>query len=207
MTTRRGRRIGALIAAAAVALGLLAVGPGTATAEPPPLTTPEEFQLDRYTQADPATFRSLAYQDNGRSFLRAGRWVCQIDAGYGSFGCQGSPATAPPNTLGASVTSGQSGPHWVRTGFLQEPNYRFGSAAGFRAPTLVVGSRVTIKGVTCTAPRPDVVACRSGERGLIFTPAWHKFFYPSWDSKRAHSPNPAPRYLPPRLQYWNQLPQ
>ena len=66
------------------------------------------------------------------------------------------------------------------------------------------GSRVTLYGVTCTAPRADVVACRTGSRALIFTPGWHKFFFPSGDI--AHSPNPAPRYLPPRLQYWNQLP-
>ncbi|GAA1483041.1 hypothetical protein GCM10009624_34810 [Gordonia sinesedis] len=213
---RAGRRPALRRAAATVAaVGLLAGGlsvtlttpaasaaPGSARAAGPAL--PVEFDLARYRPADPTTFRSLAYGDNGRSFFTTGRWMCQIGPQYRYVGCQGRPTTAPPTALGAAISADQSGPWWVATGFLYEPTYRFGSKTGFRPPRLGVGQRVTIAGVTCTVPRPDAVACRTGGRALVFTPGWHKFFFPSGD--RGHNANPAPRYLPPRLQYWNQLP-
>lgn len=187
----------AVIAAVASALA------PTATAAPPGPPIPIEFQLDRYTPVKPDRFRSLAYVDDGRSFVRVGNWTCQFTR-YRYVGCKGAPATAPPGTLGVTITADQQGPYWVQNRFLYSPSYRFGSKAGFRAPTLAVGHRVTIMGTTCTAPRPNVVACLTGSRAFILTPAWHKFFFPSGDT--AHNNNPAPRYLPPRLQYWNQLP-
>ncbi|WP_131734577.1 hypothetical protein [Gordonia paraffinivorans] len=200
------RTVGAL--AAFVAAGGVAIGAPPAVAAPAGPTLPVEFDLARYQPVDPTTYRSLAYADNGRSFFTAGRWMCQIGQGYRYVGCKGHPATAPRGASGAAIAGDQQGPWWV----MPDDTYHWGSRAGFRPPVLGVGKRVTIAGVTCTVPRPDVVACRTGARALIFTPAWHKFFFPSWDtlgpgtSAVAHSPNPAPRYLPPRLQYWNQLP-
>lgn len=205
-----GGRMAVAVAAAAVTVAALttgALGASTASAAPGAAASgpalPVEFDLARYRPAEPTRFRSLAYSDNGRSFFTTGRWMCQIGPQYRYVGCQGRPATGPPNALGVAIAGDQSGPWWVATG-LGAPTYRFGSTAGFRPPVLGVGQRVTIAGVTCTVPRADAVACRTGARAVIYTPGWHKFFYPSGD--RAHSGNPAPRYLPPRLQYWNQLP-
>ncbi|WP_237421859.1 hypothetical protein [Gordonia sp. SID5947] len=175
--------------------------PVTASAAPASgPTMPVEFDLSRYQPVDPASYRALAYADNGGGFLRAGRWLCRIGPTYRYVGCQGTPATAPRDVRGAAISGDQQGPWWV-PGWS---NYRFGAPSGFRAPTLPVGKRVTLAGVTCTAPRPDTVACRTGARALILTSGWHKFFFPSGDT--AHSNNPAPTYLPPRLRYWNQLP-
>ncbi|MFW0786123.1 hypothetical protein AAFP35_16570 [Gordonia sp. CPCC 206044] len=182
--------LGLLAGPAVIAEAAPAAGPGL----------PAEFDLSRYQPANPTQFRALAYSDNGGAFLRAGRWLCRIGPGYRYVGCQGRPATAPPTARGAAISGNQQGPWWVP----DWSNYRFAAPSGFRAPTLPVGQRVTVAGVTCTAPRPDVVACRTGARAMILTPAWHKFFFPSGDT--AHSPNPSPRYLPARLQYWNQLP-
>ncbi|MDL9935308.1 hypothetical protein QSJ18_00975 [Gordonia sp. ABSL1-1] len=175
----------------------------------PPL--PVEFDLTQYQPVAPTTFRSLAYADDGASYFTTGRWNCVVGPRYRYVGCQGRPATAPANAIGAAITGDQQGPWWVINGQLGT-TYRFAPRSGFRPPLLRVGQRVTIAGTTCTVPRPSAVACRTGERAFIFTPGWHKFFFPSWDTLGpgnnavAHSPNPAPRYLPPRLQYWNQLP-
>ncbi|MFI8772639.1 hypothetical protein ACIGKQ_10815 [Gordonia sp. NPDC062954] len=202
LRTHRPRRTVATIIAAfgvAVVTALTAPAPSS-SAVPPGPTLPVEFDLARYQPVNPEQYRSLAYVDNGRGFLRVGRWMCQIGPGYRYVGCQGHPATAPAGIRGAAISGDQQGPWWVPPA----TTYRFDAPSGFVPPTLSVGSRVTLYGVTCTAPRADVVACRTGSRALIFTPGWHKFFFPSGDT--AHSPNPAPRYLPPRLQYWNQLP-
>lgn len=203
-TSRTGRRLPAkatVVVALAVTVVAVLAGPApSSSAAPPGPTLPAEFDLSRYQPVNPEQFRSLAYVDNGRGFLRVGRWMCQIGPGYRYVGCQGHPATAPPDVRGAAISGDQQGPWWVPPA----TTYRFGAPSGFRPPTLPIGSRVTLYGVTCTAPRADVVACRTGSRAMIFTPGWHKFFFPSGDI--AHSPNPAPRYLPPRLQYWNQLP-
>ncbi|MEO9329485.1 hypothetical protein [Gordonia aurantiaca] len=194
--------------AALVTAGGIAVAAPAAEATPPGPTLPVEFDLSRYQPVEPTIFRSLAYGDNGRSFFTTGRWMCQIGQAYRYVGCKGHPATAPRGASGAAIAGDQQGPWWV----MPDQTYHWGSRTGFRPPVLGVGKRVTIAGVTCTVPRRDTVACRTGERALIFTPAWHKFFFPSWDTLGpgnnavAHSPNPAPRYLPPRLQYWNQLP-
>ncbi|WP_439030762.1 hypothetical protein [Gordonia terrae] len=199
------RRVTVVLAALTVAAGIASAPPAIAAPGP---SMPVEFDLTRYQPVDPTMFRSLAYADNGRSFFTTGRWMCQVGPGYRYVGCQGRPATAPPDALGAAIADDQQGPWWARN----TQTYRFGSNAGFRPPVLGVGKRVTIAGVTCTVPRRDTVACRTGQRALIFTPAWHKFFFPSWDTLGPgnnavdHSANPAPRYLPPRLQYWNQLP-
>nr|EMP11769.2 hypothetical protein ISGA_2523 [Gordonia sp. NB41Y] len=199
------RMIATVGVSAAIILGLPAtMSSPAAQAAPAGPTMPVEFDLARYTPVDPDHYRSLAYADNGRSFFTTGRWMCQVGPQYRYVGCQGRPATAPRNALGAAIAGDQQGPWWVQPG-LGDPTYRFGSKTGFRPPQLRVGQRVTIGGVTCTVPRADTVACRTGARALIFTPGWHKFFFPAWDTK-AHSANPAPRYLPPRLQYWNQLP-
>lgn len=199
------RRAVTVLAAVTAAAGL-AVAPPTSAAPGPSM--PLEFDLSRYQPVAPTTFRSLAYVDNGRSFFTTGRWVCEIGPGYRYVGCAGRPATAPPNATGAVISDDQQGPWWARA----DQTYRFGPESGFRPPVLGVGKRVTIEGATCTVPRRDTVACRTGDRALIFTPAWHKFFFPSWDTLGPgnnavdHSANPAPQYLPPRLQYWNQLP-
>ncbi|AZG46689.1 hypothetical protein [Gordonia insulae] len=195
---RRWRRL----AVALTVVGLALTAPlGAASAAPPPgPTMPVEFDLTRYQPVGGAQFRPVAYSDDGRAFLRIGGWLCQIGPDYRYVGCQGRPATAPRDVRGAAISGDQQGPWRIP----DWSNYRFGAPSGFRAPTLPVGKRVTIAGVTCTAPRPATAACRTGSRALIFTPGWHKFFFPSGDT--AHSPNPAPRELPPRLQYWNQLP-
>lgn len=206
------RRLASTLAAALLVSAGAALSTPAADAAPagPPL--PVEFDLSRYQPVNPTTFRSLAYVDNGRSFFTTGRWMCQIGPQYRYVGCQGRPATAPLNATGAIFALDLQGPWWVASKGPGGQNYRFGSKSGFRPPLLGVGKRVTIAGVTCTVPRANEVACRTADRGLIFTPAWHKFFFPSWDTIKpgndavGHSPNPAPRYLPPRLQYWNQLP-
>lgn len=175
-------------------------------------TMPAAFDLTRYQPADPLAFRSIAYADNGRSYFATPRWTCQVGPSYRYVGCQGRPATAPPGTIGVTIAGDQQGPWWVGTGSFYTPSYRFGAPSGFRAPMLGVGKRVTMFGVTCTVPAADTVACRTGDRALILTPAWHKFFFPTWDSRKpgvsavAHSNNPAPQQLPPQLRYWNQLP-
>lgn len=200
--------VASLGVAAAVVCGAPVALAGNASAAQPPL--PAEFDLSRYTPVSPTSFRSLAYADNGRSFFTTGRYMCQIGPQYRNVGCQGSPATAPADTLtartlGAAIAGDQQGPYWVRTNWPLAPTYTFGSAAGFRAPLLRVGQRVTIAGVTCTVPHPDQVACRTGSRAMIFTPAWHKFYWPDWD-RLGHNNNPASRYLPARLQGSSQLP-
>ncbi len=182
--------------AATVALGAPAV---TASAAPAP-TTPTAFDLSRYQPVGAGQFRPVDYADNGRAFLRIGGWLCQIGPGYRYVGCQGHPATAPPRVRGAAISGDQQGPWWVP----DTSDYRFGAPSGFAPPTLPVGGRVTIAGVTCTAPGPGVAACRTGSRALIFTRAWHKFYFPAGDT--AHSANPAPRYLPPSLRGSAQLP-
>ncbi|OZC32917.1 hypothetical protein [Gordonia polyisoprenivorans] len=197
--------VGVAAALAVVAPAMLA---SDASAAPPP-PMPAEFDLSRYTPVSPDAFRSLAYEDNGRSFFTTGRYMCQIGPQYRYVGCAGSPATAPADTptsqtLGATIAGDQQGPFWVRTNWPFAPTYRFGSTTGFRPPILHVGQRVTIAGVTCTVPMPNEVACRTGSRALIFAPGWHKFFYPAWD--QAHDGNPAPQYLPAALRGSSQLP-
>lgn len=207
---RNFSRLGRAMATAGISLAIAvggALAPATlapAGAAPAGPTMPAEFDLSRYTPVNPTTFRSLAYADNGRAYFTTGRWMCQIGPQYRYLGCKGHPATAPSGTLGAVISGDQQGPWWAATNFLYAPSYRFGPTSGFRPPLLKVGQRVTIAGVTCTVPRADAVACRTGSRALIFTPGWHKFFFPSGNN--AHSPNPATNRLPPPLQYWNQLP-
>lgn len=177
------RTVGAL-AALTVTAGI-AVGAPAVNAAPGP-TMPVEFDLSRYQPVDPTTFRSLAYGDNGRSFFTTGRWMCQIGQAYRYVGCQGRPATAPPTATGAAISGDQQGPWWVN----REQTYRFGSKTGFRPPLLGVGKRVTIAGVTCTVPRRDVVACRTGERALIFTPrGTNSSSRPGTRSDRATTPS------------------
>ncbi len=164
-----------------------------------PLPLPAAFDLSRYAPVDPTPFRSLAYDDNGRSFFTTGRWNCQIGPTFRSVGCQGRPATAPPGVQGAAITADAQGPWWVpEPDLLTGTSYRFGSTSGFRPPRLSVGTRVTIAGVTCMAPSATQVACRTGNRAPIFSPHFHKFYYPAGDT--AHNGNPAPRYLPASLQ-------
>lgn len=214
-TIRRFGRLWRVVAAAvtaAVAVGGPALTAAPANAAPP---LPAEFNLNLYTPVNPGPFQSLAYTDNGRTFFTTGRWKCQIGPRPRHVGCQGAPATAPSptpgaktlgaKTLGAAITADQQGPWWVRTGFLYTPSYKFGPNSGFRPPLLRVGQSLTAAGVTCTVPRADEVACRTGGRALIFTPAWHKFYWPAWDTQ-GHSANPAPQYLPPRLRGSSQLP-
>ncbi|MGC4935317.1 hypothetical protein ACLQ3C_16740 [Gordonia sp. DT30] len=202
------RALAVLGVSATVALGTPVAMASTASAAPPP-PLPTEFDLGRYTPVNPDAFRSLAYGDNGRSFFTTGRYRCQVGPQYRYVGCQGSPATAPADTLisktlGAVISGDQTGPYWVRTNWPLAPTYHFGSRTGFRPPVLGVGQRVTIAGVTCTVPSANEVACRTGSRALIFTPAWHKFFHPAGD--QSQDANPAPQYLPPRLRGSSQLP-
>lgn len=202
------RRAGAtVIAGTALAAGGIAPTMSAPAQAAPPgsPTLPAAFDLAQFTPVNPTPYQSVAYADNGRWFFTTGRWMCQLGPSARSVGCQGHPATAPPRVDGAAITNDAQGPWWVPSqGQINAPTYRFGSAAGFRPPLLAVGRHITVGGVTCTVPSPTQVACRTGERALIFTSAWHKFYFPSGDT--AHAGNPAPRYLPPPLQYWNQLP-
>ncbi|NMO03496.1 hypothetical protein HH308_19970 [Gordonia sp. TBRC 11910] len=187
---------------AAASLATFGVHAATATPVGPPL--PVEFDLAKYHPVNPAKYQSLAFADNGRSFFVAGRWLCAFGPSYRYVSCKGAPATAPPRTQGALISGDQQGPWWVTPAGIFGPNTQLTPTSGFRPPTLSVGNRLTVNGSTCTAPRPDVVACTTGSRAMILTAAWHKFFYPAGDI--AHNANPAPQYLPPRLQRWNQLP-
>ena len=204
------RTIAAATISVAAAVGVPAIIATPAAQAAPAPSLPAEFDLGRYTPVNPDKFRSLNYSNNGRAFFTTGRWMCQIGPQYRYVGCKGSPATAPADTqfektLGAVISGDQVGPSWARTGLLYEPSYRFGTTSGFRAPLLRPGQRVTIAGVTCTVPRADEVACRTGDRALIFTPGWHKFYYPSNDAS-SHSGNPSSKYLPARLRGSSQLP-
>ena len=196
----RIRLASALVGLAAICASVVHAAPATAA---PPL--PAAFDLSRFRTVDPTQFRSLAYDDNGRSFFTTGRWNCQIGPTFRSVGCQGRPATAPPGIQGAAITADAQGPWWVPSaGGLTGTTYRFGSTSGFRPPRLGVGTRVTIAGVTCTVPSSTQVACRTGERALIFAPGFHKFYFPAADT--AHNGNPAARYLPVSLRSSDQLP-
>lgn len=198
--TRTRRLAGAVAVAAAVLTGSFTAGTPSATAAPAGPPMPVEFDLSRYQPVNPTAYRPLAYADNGAGFFRVGKWLCRVGPRYRYVGCQGRPNTAPPAVRGVAISGDRQGPFWVP----DWSNYRFAAPSGFWAPALPVGKRLTIGGTTCTAPRPDTVACRTGERAFILQPGWHKFFFRSNDD--AHSANPAPRLLPPRLQYWNQLP-
>lgn len=204
MPTRFMNVIKRAVVATVAGASLTTLGVGVAAAAPagPPL--PVEFNLAKYQPVNPMKYRSLAYSDNGRSFFIAGRWLCAFGPSYRYVSCKGAPATAPPGTQGALISGDPQGPWWVTPKGIFGPNTQLTPTSGFRPPTLGVGKRLTVGGTTCTVPRPDVVACTTGARALIFTRAWHKFFYPAGDI--AHNANPAPRYLPARLRYWNQLP-
>lgn len=193
------RRLRGVVAAAAVALAATLLPAMSATAEAAP-TLPNELDLARYQPVDPTPYRSLSYADNGASYFVAGRWLCRVGPQYRYVGCQGKPGTAPPRTKGAAIAGDQQGPYWVPP----QQTYRFAPRTPFRAPVLAVGKRVTIAGTTCTVPRPDMVACRTGARAMILTPAWHKFYFPN--RQIAHSANPPDRYLPERLRDGNTLP-
>ncbi|MFT4088601.1 MAG: hypothetical protein QM658_15875 [Gordonia sp. (in: high G+C Gram-positive bacteria)] len=158
-----------------------------------PRTSAAELDFAKYQAVDAHRFQSLRYDDNGRVFFVAGQWRCQLGAQPGSVACKGRPATAPPNTVGVSIVGDQQGPWWVAPG----TTFRFGSVTGFRAPVLKVGQRITFANTTCAVPRRNVVACASTNRAFILSRGWHKFYFPRYD--RAHSKNPAPKYLPPRL--------
>ncbi len=204
MRTRRGattwtRRAVAVVAAST----FVAIGPTVAHAAPGP-TLPLELNLSKYQSVNAGAYRSLSYSDNGRSFFTAGRWSCQFGPSYRYVGCKRAPATAPPGSQGVIISGNQQGPWWVTPAGITGPNVQLGPTSGFRPPVLGVGKRLTVNGTTCTVPRPNVVACTTGARSFILTSAWHKFFFPSEDV--AHDANPAPRYLPARLRYWNQLP-
>lgn len=188
-------RLVAALTAPLLAFSVLS-GTGSADAAPP---LPAEFNTSQYAAVDTNRFRSLAYEDNGHHYFSNGRWQCRI-GNYGYVGCQGKPATAPPGTRGTAISGDQQGPWWVKPG----TTYRFTARSNFGAPALGVGNRITVNGVTCTAPTADRIACTTGARGFILSPGWHKFYYPAGDT--AHSKNPAPRYLPERLRGSDQLP-
>lgn len=177
-----------------VVLAVCAVLAGTLAAAPPAAAAPvpAELQFGNYAPVKASKFQSLRYADDGRHFFVAGRWLCQITR-PGSVGCKGRPATAPPGTQGVAITNDQQGPLWVPPG----TTYRFGSRAGFRAPALKVGQRITVGNTVCARPRAQVVSCATNNRAFILSPAWHKFYYPRGDTR--HSANPAPRYLPAHL--------
>ncbi|WP_345314323.1 hypothetical protein [Gordonia alkaliphila] len=170
-----------------VAAGLLAAPPAAA-APPPP-----ELRFGSFAPVNAAKYQSLRFADDGRTFFVAGQWRCQIGPRPGSVACQGRPATAPPRTKGVAITNDLQGPLWVPPG----TTYRFGSQAGFRAPVLKVGQRITVAGTVCAVPRRNVVSCATNNRAFILSRAWHKFYYPKGD--RRHNANPAPKYLPPHL--------
>ncbi|UQE75005.1 hypothetical protein MYK68_20335 [Gordonia sp. PP30] len=178
-----------LFAVVAALVALLAVTAAPAQAAPPPA----ELAFGSFTPVKAQRFQSLRYADDGRTFFAAGQWRCQIGPRPGSVACQGHPYTAPPGTQGVAITNDAQGPWWVPPG----TNYTFGSRAGFRAPVLKVGQKISVANVTCAVPRRNVVSCASPNRAFILSRAWHKFYYPRGD--RAHSANPAPKYLPARL--------
>lgn len=153
---------------------------------------PAELQFGNYSPVNASKYRSLHYADDGRVFFVAGRWRCQIGR-PGSVACGGRPATAPPATRGVAITNDLQGPLWVPPG----TTFRLGSQAGFRAPALKVGHRISVGNTVCARPRANVVSCATNNRAFILSPAWHKFYYPAGDNR--HSANPAPRYLPAHL--------
>lgn len=177
-----------LLLAAALAATTAVVVPQAAAAPPP-----AELRFGSFAPVNAAKYQSLRFADNGRTFFVAGQWRCQIGPQPGSVACSGRPATAPPRTRGVAITNDLNGPSWVPPG----TTYRFGSQAGFRAPVLKVGQRITVANTVCAVPRRNVVSCATNNRAFILSRGWHKFYYPKGD--RRHSANPAPKYLPARL--------
>lgn len=175
-----------IVAVSTALLGTLVAAPAAAA------PVPSELRFGSLRPVDANKYRSLHYADDGRVFFVAGRWRCQLGR-PGSVGCQGRPATAPPRTRGVAITNDLQGPLWVPPG----TTYRFGSRAGYRAPALQVGQRISVGNTVCARPRADVVSCATPNRAFILSPAWHKFYYPTGDTR--HSANPAPRYLPAHL--------
>lgn len=182
------RRSTLVLIVASLIAALFAAAPAASAAPAPP-----ELQFGNFAPVNAKKYQSLRYADDGRTFFVTGRWLCQLGPRPGSVACKGRPATAPPRTVGVAITNDQQGPWWVPPG----TTYRFGSQAGFRAPVLRVGQRISAAGSTCAVPRNGVVSCATANRAFILSPRWHKFYYPAGD--RAHSKNPAPRYLPAHL--------
>ncbi|WP_235831373.1 hypothetical protein [Gordonia zhaorongruii] len=152
-----------------------------------------EFDFSRYQPVNPDRYRSIAYPDNGKHFFIAARRICQIGATPGNVACSGHSATAPRGVRGVAITGDMQGPQWIPPG----TTYRFGSRAGFRAPVLKTGTRVSVGNTTCAVPRRGVVACSTPNRAFALNRAWHRFYYPRGDT--SHSRNPKSRYLPAHL--------
>lgn len=187
-TTVFSLRLALLVALTAVALlGSMFGAAGESAAAP---ARPTELQFDRYQPVNAARYQSLNYADNGRFFFNQGRWRCHIGR-YGSVGCAGIPATAPPQMLGVAIVNDGQGPWWVKPG----TTYTLAPQSGYRPKVLGVGQKITANGVTCSVPRKNVMACATSNRAFILSPGWHKFY----GNKAARDANPAPRYLPARL--------
>ncbi|MEJ9076819.1 hypothetical protein WKY82_00205 [Gordonia malaquae] len=168
----------AVVALIALASALVAVAPADAA----PLRT--KLPLGQYSPVNPARFTSYAYTDGGRTFFIAARRLCQIGPTPGNVACSGRTKSAPPRTVGVAITGDMQGPHWIPRG----TSYRFGSRAGFRAPVLTPGQRITSANVTCAVPRRGVVICSTVNRAFVLTSATHRFYYPHGD--RRHDRNP-----------------
>lgn len=160
-----------------------AAGAGLVITAAPADAAPAELSFGAYAPVDASRYQSLRYADDGRYFFAAGQWRCQI-ARPGSVACKGRPATAPRGTQGVAITNDAQGPWWVPPG----TTFRFTSRAGFRAPVLGVGKRITVNNVACAVPAPNVVSCATPNRAFVLRKGSHRFYFPPGD--RAHSPNP-----------------
>ncbi len=153
-----------VVAVLALASTLFAVGPADAART--------RLPLGQYQAVNAARFTSYAYADRARTFFVAAGRLCQIGPNPGSVGCTGTTKTAPRRTVGVAIIGDTQGPYWVPRG----TSYRFGSRAGFRAPTLKVGQRISSANVTCAVPRRDTVICSSINHAFALTPSRHRFY-------------------------------
>ncbi|GEE00739.1 hypothetical protein nbrc107696_11850 [Gordonia spumicola] len=172
------RLICIVVALVAAVSGLVAVAPAQAA----PLRT--ALPLGQYQGVNASRFTSYSYADRGRVFFAAAGRQCQIGPTPGNVACSGKTKTAPPRTVGVSITGDMQGPYWIPRG----TSYRFGSAVGFRAPVLHVGQRITVANVSCAVPKSGVIACSTINRAFVLTPSTHRFYYPRGD--RRHDGNP-----------------
>ncbi|MFT3716572.1 MAG: hypothetical protein QM774_11685 [Gordonia sp. (in: high G+C Gram-positive bacteria)] len=168
-----------LAVAAAAATTVVAAAPADAT----PVS---QLRLGGYSAVNATAYRSLSYQDNGRVYFRAGRYLCQMGPQPGSVACKGYTRTAPtgwPGVQGVAITQDQQGPWWVPNNPWSD--FKIGPRSHFRVPALPVGKRISVYGATCARMNAGTVGCATTNRGFVLNRAGHKFYVPRGDNRHA----------------------
>ncbi|OZG27403.1 hypothetical protein BH683_018510 [Williamsia sp. 1138] len=182
------RKLIGVLAALVATAAMLSVGSPASAAPGPDYTQVPD--LSGYAAVDPASYFSLDYKDNGRTFfVTPGGRVCALGSGYAYVGCNGRPGGAPRDAVGVAISGGQEGPYWVP----RDTAYSTVPQGWFQPPLLDVGQSITVAGSTC-AVSPVTVTCVGGPRAFTLAQSWFKFVYPAGD--KYHDNNIDPKYLP-----------